>query len=209
MRKIVIVMGSIAFLLLAFGIFAMAGSQEKITTQKTKSESVKQKSNTNDLVAKGRYLVSIEGCNDCHSPKTAIMPIPVPDSSRLLSGHPSADKMPEVPSGVFSPDKWVATTIGDMTAWAGLWGTSYAFNLTPDNTTGIGAWTEDIFIKTMRTGKHMGAGRDILPPMPWYDLGMAKNSDLKAIFAYLKSLKPVSNLVPQPVFASEPDMKKP
>ena len=57
-------------------------------------------------------------------------------------------------------------TNGHVTAWAGPWGVSYAANLTPDKRTGIGAWTADQFIKTMRTGKHLGVGRPVLPPMP-------------------------------------------
>jgi hypothetical protein len=54
-----------------------------------------------------------------------------------------------------------------LTAWSGPWGQSFAANLTPDKNTGLGVWTEDMFIKAIRTGKHMGTSRDILPPMPW------------------------------------------
>jgi hypothetical protein len=39
----------------------------------------------------------------------------------------------------------------------------------------------------------MGEGRQILPPMPWEDIGQSTDSDLKAMFAYLKSLKPIHN----------------
>jgi hypothetical protein len=79
----------------------------------------------------------------------------------------------------------------------------FAANLTPDPRTGIGNWTEDEFIKTMRTGKHKGFGRDILPPMPWEDYAELSDEDLKAIFAYLKTLKPVKNAVPAPIPLSD------
>ena len=86
-----------------------------------------------------------------------------------------------------------------MTVWAGPWGVSFAANITPDNLTGIGARAEDAFIAAMRTGKHLGAGKDILPPMPWINYALFHDSDLKAIFAYLKSLKPIANQVSEPI----------
>lgn len=69
--------------------------------------------------------------------------------------------------------------------------------------TGIGVWTTEIFIKAMRTGKHMGAGRPILPPMPWFNYAKATDEDLKAILAYLKTLKPIKNAVPAPIPPTE------
>ena len=88
-----------------------------------------------------------------------------------------------------------------LTAWAGPWGVSFAANLTPDKETGIAEWSEDAFIRSMRTGKHQGQpnGRDILPPMPWEDIKVATEEDLKAIWAYLRSLPPIKNQVPFPV----------
>jgi hypothetical protein len=86
-----------------------------------------------------------------------------------------------------------------MTAWAGPWGISYAANLTPDLNTGMGIWTEEMFIQAMRTGKHMGVSRDILPPMPWQNLATLEEDDLKAMFAYLRSIPAVVNHVPDPV----------
>jgi hypothetical protein len=65
--------------------------------------------------------------------------------------------------------------------------------------TGIGGWPEEMFIKTLRTGKMMGMSRDILPPMPWQDIGKMTDDDLKAIFAYLKSLPPIENKVPEAI----------
>ena len=85
---------------------------------------------------------------------------------------------------------------GTLTAFAGPWGVSYAANLTPDQNTGLGVWTEDMFVKALRTGKHMGTSRPIQPPMPWMWAGQATDDDLKAMFAYLKSIPPVVNHVP-------------
>jgi mono/diheme cytochrome c family protein len=151
------------------------------------------------LVKRGKYLVLLGGCNDCHSPKVFTAQGPIPDTTRLLSGAPADNNLPAVPTGVLSPDKWGFLGSNDMTTWAGPWGISFASNLTPDQVTGSGAWTEAAFIKAMRNGKHLGAGRDILPPMPWQEIGQVSDADLKAIFAYLRSLKPVENMVHLPV----------
>jgi hypothetical protein len=149
-------------------------------------------------VERGAYLSTIGGCNDCHSPKIFGEHGPQPDPKRILAGHPAEVPVPEVPAGVIAPDRWGALTNSHLTAWAGPWGISYAANLTPD-ATGLASWTEEIFIQAMRTGKHAGVGRPILPPMPWFDIGKMTDADLKALFAYLKSLPPVANAVPEPV----------
>ncbi len=151
------------------------------------------------LIERGQYLVTIGGCNDCHSPKKMTPKGPVPDEARLLSGHPADEKLPEVPLNIFGPEKWGAITNSNLTAWVGPWGTSYTSNLTPDSETGSGVWNEELFIRILRTGKFMGAGRDILPPMPWQEYAKLTDADLKAIFTYLRSLKPVKNQVPAPV----------
>jgi hypothetical protein len=85
-----------------------------------------------------------------------------------------------------------------MTAWAGPWGISFATNLTP-HPDGLGLWTEDQFIKTLRTGLHLGAGRAVLPPMPWPAYSQMSDEDLRAVFAFLKTLPPIANTVPQPI----------
>jgi hypothetical protein len=149
-------------------------------------------------VERGKYLVMVGGCNDCHTPKVFTAMGPVPDTTRLLSGHPAGTQLPSYPAGVLGPDKWMAATTKDMTAWAGPWGVSFAYNLTPDTKTGIGGWTEEMFIKTLRTGKFMGMSRDILPPMPWQSIGQMSDDDLKAIFAYLNSIRPIDNPIPVP-----------
>jgi len=48
----------------------------------------------------------------------------------------------------------------------------------------------------MRTGKHFGTSRDIQPPMPWPWIGQATDEDLKAIYAYLRTVPPIVNHVP-------------
>ena len=147
-------------------------------------------------IARGKYLVSYGGCNDCHTPLKMTEKGPAPDFTRLLSGHPEDVKLPPPPKTDNTP--WFAATAG-MTAWAGPWGITYAANLTPDRNTGMGIWTEDMFVRAMRTGKHMGAGRDILPPMGWQNIAALNDEDLKAIYAYLRSVPAIHNRVPEPV----------
>ena len=149
-------------------------------------------------VERGSYLVTVGGCHDCHSPKVYTSGEPEPDKSRLLSGHPASEAVPAVPAGIFGPKQWGALTENHFTAWAGPWGISFATNLTP-HATGLASWTPETFIQAMRTGKHAGVGRPILTPMPWPNYGQMRDEDLRALFAYLKSLPPISNSVPQPI----------
>ena len=165
----------------------------------TQSALAQAKGAGKDKMSRGEYLATFGGCSDCHTPKIMTPNGPAPDASRLLSGHPANTQVPPVPPGALAPGQWIAMTNGDLTAWAGPWGISFAANLTPDTATGLGGWTVDQFIKTMRTGKHLGVGRPILPPMPWYDIAVLNDADMKALFAYFKSLKPVTNPVPQPI----------
>src|SRR6201993_4934768 len=119
-------------------------------------------------VERGKYLVTIGGCNDCHTPKIPGPNGPDFDMSRQLSGNPSTEKLAPVPEGLIAPEKYLTVVNNHLGAWVGPWGVSFAMNLTPDKGTGLGSWTEDMFMKAIRTGKHQGQGRDILPPMPWY-----------------------------------------
>lgn len=148
----------------------------------TAAETVQQK-----RVARGQYLVTVAGCNDCHSPK---QPDFAPDQNRLLSGRPGTTPAPSQPA---NPGQISAS--GDLTAWYGPWGISYSANLTPDPETGIGRrYTEKQFVTTMRTGKKP-EGEMLLPPMPWPNYGRMSDEDLKSIYAYLQTLKPVKNFV--------------
>jgi len=146
-------------------------------------------------IARGAYLVKFGDCSACHTPLKFGEHGPEPDMTKFLSGHPANTKLP---TPDLKPGPWFAATAG-MTAWAGPWGISYAANLTPDKNTGMGIWTEEMFINAMRTGKHMGHGRPILPPMPWQASRGLTDGDLKAIFAYLRSLPAIENNVPAPL----------
>jgi hypothetical protein len=145
----------------------------------------------------GAYLVKTMGCHDCHTPWTLGPNGPEPDMTRALTGHPESLKMPPAP--VLPAGPWMATFSATNTAWAGPWGVSFTANLTPDKETGLGDWTEEQFVAAIRTGKHQGKGRQILPPMPYAVYANLVDEELKAVWAYLRSLAPVKNRVPQPV----------
>lgn len=152
-----------------------------------------------DMVKRGDYLVNSMGCGDCHTPYKMGPNGPEPDMDRFLSGHPASMELPPPPP---PSGPWIASIAATMTAWAGPWGISYTANLTPDPETGIsGTYTEEQFIMTIREGKKQGRGRMILPPMPWPVIRNLTDEDLKSIFAYLQTLKPIRNKVPEPVIA--------
>lgn len=115
---------------------------------------------------RGRYIVTIAGCVDCHTPGTFYG---APDSTRFLSG----------------------SELG----WTGPWGTTYAKNLTPDVETGIGSWTEEQIAAALRTGVRPD-GTPLLPPMPWMLYSHLTDEDMSALTAYLKSLPPVKHANP-------------
>ena len=144
-------------------------------------------------VERGAYLVEILACNDCHTPFKLGERGPEPDMSRMLSGHPQFATLPPAPQ---PQGPWVWGGSVTNTAFYGPWGVSYAMNLTPDVNTGMGIWTEEMFVKAMRTGKHFGQSRPIMPPMPAQAYGKMTDDDLKAVYAYLRSVPPVKNLVP-------------
>ena len=158
-------------------------------------------------VERGEHLVKVGLCNDCHTPWKMGPNGPEPDMDRMLSGHPETVTVapPKLPAD------WPVAASPTFTAWAGPWGISYSANLTSDPNTGVGGgvWTEDNFIRAMREGKHMGTSRPILPPMPWQWIGQHTDDDLKAIFAYLKTVKPVRNQVPDPIINEPPPGAKP
>jgi hypothetical protein len=150
-------------------------------------------STTDPRVERGRYLVSILDCNACHTPFKMTDKGPMPDMDRMLSGHPETLAMSPPPKlqGV-----WAWSGAMTNTAFAGPWGVTYAANLTPDKNTGLGIWDEAMFIQALRTGKHFGSARPIQPPMPWPAYRNMTDQDLKAVFAYLRSIPPIKNHVP-------------
>jgi cytochrome c553 len=150
-----------------------------------------------DMVKRGRYLVNAMGCTDCHTPHKMGPNGPEPDMSLFLAGHQADVKLPPPPEPV---GPWIVSFAAMSTAVAGPWGISYAQNLTPDPETGVaGTYTEEQFVMTIREGKKQGRGRAILPPMPWPVFRNLSDEDLKSIYAYLKTIKPVKNRVPDPI----------
>jgi mono/diheme cytochrome c family protein len=151
-----------------------------------------------EMVSRGEYLVTFGGCNDCHTPKTFGPQGMDIDKSKLLSGHSQDAELPQFDTSMVKPGNWYLAN-SHLTAWVGPWGISYTANLTPDGPTGLGNWTSEIFIKAMRSGLHMGTGRQILPPMPWMMINKLTDEDLKSVFAYLQSIPAIRNQVPEPV----------
>jgi mono/diheme cytochrome c family protein len=180
---------TIAILVAAGAVLATLSVTAKSTNIVTKQQQV----------ARGQYLVTIGGCNDCHTPLKLTPKGPEPDLSRILSGHPQHVPMPSAPKLPEGP--WLWTGSATNTAFAGPWGVSFARNLTPDETTGIGIWSEEMFINTIRSGKHWGVARPIMPPMPWFNYAKMSDEDLRSVYAYLRTIKPVKNQVPDAVIA--------
>jgi len=188
--RLAAVAGVVALVAGTVGLAAQAGASK-----------AKPAASPSGAVARGKYLVMIGGCHDCHTP---VKPGPnglEPDMSRMLMGHPGDQPLPPPPSPA---GPWIGAVGAPGTAFAGPWGVSYTRNLTPDKETGLGAWTEQQFIETLRNGRHQGRGRQLLPPMPWQNYGKMTEADLKAVFAYLQTIPPVSNKVPDPVIAAPP-----
>jgi len=149
---------------------------------------------SSDQVKRGAFIVQSGGCNDCHTPLRMGQNGPEPDMTRMLSGHPGSIVLPPPPP---LTEAWNNVGSASGTAYAGPWGISYAINLTPDPETGIGKWREKDFVQAIKTGKHLGVGRPIQPPMPWEAYRHLPESDLKAAFAYLRSIPPIRNKAPE------------
>jgi mono/diheme cytochrome c family protein len=118
---------------------------------------------------RGKYLVTIAGCNDCHTPGYFFGK---PDMARFLGG---SDVGFEIPG---------------LGAFAGR-------NITPDKETGIGSWTTDQIVTALQTGKRPD-GRILAPIMPWHAFANFTKDDATAIAVYLQSLPPVKNAVAGP-----------
>jgi len=120
-------------------------------------------------VERGKYLVEIGGCTDCHTPGNFFGH---PDMTRYLGGSDVGFAIPG--HGVFVPP-----------------------NLTPDKETGLGTWTAEQVVAAITTGERPD-GRVLVPSMPWRNYAHLTKYDALAIAAYLKTLPPVSNKVPGP-----------
>ncbi len=166
-----------------------------------KTEATVQYGGFPNQVEWGKHLVAMGGCSDCHTPKSMTGAGLMPDTSMFLAGHPANVPPPDVDRKELEK-KGLALT-NDLTTWVGPWGISYSANLTPSES-GIGNWNEGEFLNVFKNGKFNGlqASRNLLPPMDGVAQGLrhaASDNELKAMFAYLKTLKPVNNAVPTPV----------
>lgn len=177
-----------------FTIAALVGCRSEAASVQSQPE---KKLSPQESAARGKHLTVVSGCNDCHTPMKMGANGPELDWSRELSGHPVELVMPPAPE--LPPGPWLTTVSATNTAWAGPWGVSFTANLTPDNDSGLGTWTKQNFIDTIKNGRHMGAGRPLLPPMPAAMYANYNNEDLGAIYDYLRTLKPISNKVPAPL----------
>lgn len=150
-----------------------------------------------DMVQRGKYLVETVGaCGHCHTPRTGAEY----NMDMYLAGHPANAPYPRYNFSMMQQGIFILTS-PQMSAFSGPFGTSFASNLTPDNETGLGEWTEKMFIDAMRTGHHQGnmSNRKIFPPMPTKHYAEMNDADLKAIWAYLRTIKPVKNEVSPPL----------
>lgn len=150
-----------------------------------------------DAVERGKYLVTIAACHDCHTPLKVGPNGPEPDMARMLSGHPETLRIPA--ASTLPQEPWAVTISGSNTAWSGPWGVSFTANLTPDPETGLGKWSYRNFRDTIRSGRHLGRGREVLPPMPVAMYRHMTDADLEAVFAYLQSIPAIRNRVPEPL----------
>ena len=183
-------------LTLLFSMFLQSCSNDP--NQHKQSNDPKEDRDVEVIIAKGKYLVDIMGCNDCHSPKRIGANGPEVIPELMLSGYPSDRPVVEFNNPLIS--EGFAMFYPDLTAAVGPWGITFAGNLTPHET-GIGNWTEGQFKKALTQGKFKGLNntRMLLPPMPWVNYVSMKDEDIHAIFTYLKSINPVDNVVPAPV----------
>ena len=169
----------------------------------TKKEAVNTEISNDSLIKRGDYLISaIGGCDDCHTPKKMTDHGPIVDMDKRFSGYPADKPLGKIDTNIIKNGMLVFS--GDLMAFAGPWGVSFAANISSDET-GLGTWTIDNFKKAIREGKLKGIDgtRPILPPMPWEVFKNMNDDDLSAIFAFLKSTKPIKNVVPTPRKLSE------
>jgi mono/diheme cytochrome c family protein len=125
-------------------------------------------------VQRGKYLVSVLPCTDCHTPGYFLGK---PDMKRYLGGSDVGFEVPGL--GIFYPP-----------------------NLTPDDETGLGKWNKEEIATAITTGT-LPDGRILAPPMPVESFKNLTHSDALAIAAYLKTLPEIKNKVPGPFGPTE------
>ncbi|HEX2919809.1 MAG TPA: hypothetical protein VHO50_01455 [Bacteroidales bacterium] len=184
---------------IAFIVFlASCGNNQAPQTQAQDQEEM----TAEQLIKRGEYLLSFGGCHDCHSPKEMGPQGAAVIKETMLSGYPTGRPIMQGDPKVLK-EGWILF-VPDLTSASGPWGVSFAANLTPDQT-GIGNWTQENFIRALKEGKFKGLpnSRTLLPPMPWQNFANVDDNDLIALFAYLKSIPPVSNVVPAAIIAEQ------
>lgn len=194
-RSIILIPASVLFVSVLFSCNEDSGIVNHIKSNEDTVNVVANNYSDDDFVKRGEYLVTIAGCSDCHSPKAIDgNGIPYPDPEYLFSGHPQNEKIADYNEA--TAKDWILFN-RHSTAVVGPWGVSYAANISSDPT-GIGNWTQEQFIYAMKQGKYKGlaGSRTLLPPMPWPNYSKMTEIDLIAIYRYLKTTKPVSNVVP-------------
>lgn len=146
----------------------------------------------------GQAVVEGWNCSFCHSPQIkGPESKAIADPDRYMSGHPSDEKIPTIPDMVITSPEWMEFLDNlDSTVWATDNLIVFSANLTPDDETGIGTWTETEFVETIREGRHRGIERRIKYPMPWRELGELSDEELLSVYEYLMTLQPVNNKVP-------------
>ena len=189
---------SIPVYLIIYSFITLISCNSDPSTNEITKEIIESNNAMSEL-KRGEYLVKIIGCDHCHTPKKMTEHGPVPDTDKWLMGFPADQTLPDIPKDAFGPGKWTLFN-GDLTAAVGPWGVSFSANLTPSES-GLANWTYENFRESMTNGKHKGmeGTRMVLPPMPWQSYKGIEDKDLKAIYAYLKSIKPIDNVVPSPV----------
>lgn len=187
----------------AIALFAAAAATlilfTQCQTEPAKANPPSASATTQDIVARGKYIMGMAACDDCHTPKIMTPQGPVPDMNRRFMGHPAEEPFDGADKKQLIESQHVAIFSPGLTAFAGPWGVSFAANLTPDDT-GTGSWTEAQFIKAIREGKSKGMDgtRPLMPPMPWPVYATMTDEDLKAVYAFLRTVKPIHNAVPNP-----------
>lgn len=185
------------FPILGLLTLVLSGCQDK-NYAKVPEEPVVTEVSQEQKVKRGEYLVTTIGCADCHSPKKFGEKGLEEMDGLQLSGYQQGQELPSIDMSSLPPGFMVFN--GDLTAAVGPWGTSFAANLT-SHESGIGNWSLEQFKTAMRKGKYKGLenARDLLPPMPWFNFAKLTDEDLEAMYYYLKSTKPVDNVVPAPL----------
>ena len=192
-----------AIMLIAVAFISTQCTDEKKEDTSEVKPTVTQYGAYDSQVKWGEHLVKVGGCNDCHTPKKMGPNGPELDMSLMLSGHPAQMPPPDFDPKEAAKKNLVVTQT--FTSWMGPWGTTYAPNLTSDST-GIGNWKEEQFVKCLQQKKWMGLDntRPLMPPMSMMPVTEMSGDELKAIFAYLKTTPAIKNVAPEAALLPPP-----